>query len=71
MVFEIADKIEKETEGNVRCLRAQMKLCADPECYHSEPHKILDNSETETDCTKYEQCKTRNVVTRCTPYVKK
>ena len=63
MTYEPAEKVDEEKQ--VRCLRAKMKLCADPECYHSTPHEILDNSETQTDCTVYDRCKTMNIVTRC------
>ena len=52
-------------EKKVRCLRAKMKLCADPECYHSEPHEILDRLEVGTACTVYERCVKKNIVTRC------
>ena len=52
----------------VRCLRAEMGLCAGPECLHNEPHEAHENEQTKKDCTVYELCKERGIYTRCVPY---
>lgn len=63
MPFNLADK--------VRCLRAEMGLCADPECYHNEAHEHLEDEKTKLACTAYQYCKAMGVYTRCVPHEKK
>ena len=65
MTYEPADQGSDKTE--VRCLRAEMKLCADSECYHNACHEPLKREGTDKQCTTYERCKDKNIFTRCVP----
>lgn len=54
-----------EQGDEVICMRSKMKLCADPECYHSEPHECLKGEDNGNLCTVNQWCKARLVFTRC------